>query len=142
MAESIFRQKVQDGNLADEIFIDSAGTGDWHVGELPDPRTIKVLKANGIEQYSRARQVRSADFQEFDYIIAMDAMNVRDLHAWSGADPSRITTMLEWVGSNDPVPDPYYGDASDFEHVYALLDAATSELLVKILENHALVRTK
>ncbi len=128
--------------MADQIFIDSAGTGNWHVGENPDPRTLSVLRANGIERFSRARQVQTSDFKTFDYIIAMDAMNVRDLQSWPGSDPSRITTMLEWVGSNEPVPDPYYGDASDFEHVYALLDAATSELLVKILENHALSRTK
>lgn len=80
MAEAIFRHKVEAAGLSDSFVIESAGTGDWHVGQLPDPRTIKVLAANGVTKLTRARQVKSTDFSEFDQIIAMDIANERDLH--------------------------------------------------------------
>ena len=134
MAESIFRHKVKEARLDDYFLIESAGTGNWHVGENPDPRTIKVLQLNGITEFSRARQVTSTDFSRFDYIIAMDLTNVRDLHRWQGAVPDRVTLMSDWNENSTliEVPDPYYGDFSGFEDVFEILNGSTDYLLAKL----------
>ena len=134
MAEAIFRHKVTSAGLANEFTVASAGTGDWHVGQNPDPRTIKVLYANGVNEFSRARQIRSADFDTFDHLIAMDLANVRDLQDWKDAKADKISLMSSW----DPecfrleVPDPYYGDDHDFREVFAMLNQATEALLLKL----------
>ena len=82
----------------------------------------------------RARQVRSADFRDFDYIIAMDHANVRDLAGWAGSDPSRIRLAMSFTQNTQTpeVPDPYYGEYSDFENVYALLEEACDGILAEI----------
>ncbi len=143
MAESIFRAKVMKAGLAEEITIDSAGTGNWHIGENPDPRTIRVLAENNIHIFSRARQVRSQDFQVFDYIIAMDGANIRDLKNWQSSNHDKLSLMLEWSnpGSQAEVPDPYYGDMTEFNAVYELLDEATDKLLADIREKSQISRT-
>lgn len=131
MAESIFRQKVRNAGLEDRIEIDSAGTGDWHVGQLPDIRTRNTLRRRGIDHYSHARQVRSQDFTEFDLIIAMDHNNARNLAAWRGADPDRIRMMMDYAGGelNREVPDPYYDGEDAFFDVFTMLDRACDGLL-------------
>ena len=134
MAESIFRHKVKEADLDDCFLIESAGTGNWHVGENPDSRTIKVLQLNGISEFSRARQVTHTDFSRFDYIIAMDLANVRDLHRWQGAVSERVTLMSDWNKNSTliEVPDPYYGDLSGFEEVFEMLNESTDALLTKL----------
>lgn len=132
MAESVFAFKVKELGL--DIECDSAGTGDWHVGQKPDPRTRKKLEENGIEFASRARQVKAKDFDEFDYIVAMDEANVRDLSRWENAKPAKISLMMDWSPGEQgtAVPDPYYGDASDFELVYQMVSRASEGLIKKI----------
>ena len=134
MAESIFRHKVELAGLSDQFLIESAGTGDWHVGDYPDPRTLHVLRQNGISEYSRARQVSSSDFERFDYIIAMDLANVRDLHNWKGSVSERVSLMSHWNehATLIEVPDPYYGDANGFDVVFEILDESTATLLTKL----------
>lgn len=134
MAEAIFRHKVELAGLADEFKIESAGTGDWHVGDNPDPRTIKVLADNGISKYSRARRVKASDFEHFDHIVAMDVMNVADLEAWEGAQPEKVSLMARWNldSTTINVPDPYYGGKRDFEDVFKMLDGATQAMLTKL----------
>jgi protein-tyrosine phosphatase len=131
MAEAIMRHKAQ-GKKGIEI--DSAGTGDWHTGENPDPRTVAVLLRHGIQEYSRARQLRTSDFEEFDYIIGMDAANVKDILAWRGARPGKVSLAATWQdpASTAPVPDPYYGSMGDFKRVYDQLDEITDAILRKI----------
>ena len=140
MAEAIFRHKVKAAGLINSFTIDSAGTGDWHVGQLPDPRTIRVLEQNGITELSRARQVKSSDFENFDHIIAMDLPNERDLHNWQGARTDQVSLMSSWNPTSRliEVPDPYYGDQQGFIEVYEILDEATDALLTKLrnLENN------
>lgn len=134
MAEAIFRHKVKRAGLADSFVIESAGTGDWHIGDNPDPRTIRVLAQNGVHEFSRARQVRSTDFVEFDHIIAMDLANERDLSDWKGADRNKVSLMSSW-GSDTrriEVPDPYYGEFEGFVEVYEMLDSTTDGLLAKL----------
>lgn len=131
MAEAIFRQMVDESGLADQFFIDSAGTGEWHIGELPDPRTRRVADQMGCPTFQRARQVRSSDFEEFDHIIAMDDSNLENLHRWPGARPEKVSLMLSW----DPdaklreVPDPYYGEGDGFVRMYEMLVPACRGLL-------------
>ena len=134
MAESIFRHKVQQAGLGDSFVIESAGTGNWHVGDNPDSRTIAVLRQNGISHYSRARQVKPSDFRDFDHIIAMDMANARDLHNWSQAQPDKVSLMSSWnpKSTRIEVPDPYYGDEGDFAQVFTMLDEATECLLTKL----------
>lgn len=129
MAESLFRHKA-----GDQFEIESAGTGNWHVGQNPDRRTIATLAKHGITEFSKARQVQSADFERFDYIIAMDEQNLDDLYSWPGARREKVSLMMSWVEAPPTmsVPDPYHGDMSDFEEVYELLDEATDQLLDKI----------
>lgn len=126
MAEALFRHKAGDG-----FEIESAGTGNWHVGHDPDRRTIRTLAEHGIHEYSKARQVTSSDFERFDFIIAMDEQNFEDLCAWPGARREKVSLMMSWVEAppTQNVPDPYHGDMEDFELVYELLDEATTELL-------------
>ena len=134
MAESIFRHKVQQAGLGDHFQIGSAGTGDWHVGQLPDSRTIEVLKVNGITDVSRARQVIANDFVDFDHLIAMDLANVRDLHRWDRSVPDVVSLMSSWNPASTvlEIPDPYYGNEQDFHHVFALLDKGCEGLLNKL----------
>ncbi len=134
MAESIFRHKVREAGLDDSFLLDSAGTGNWHVGDHPDPRTIEVLRLNGITEFSRARQVASTDFSRFEHIIAMDLANVRDLQSWQSTGPGRVTLMSDWNENSTliEVPDPYYGDFSGFENVFEILDESTDSLLAKL----------
>ena len=134
MAEAIFRHKVIAAGLDEHFHIESAGTGDWHVGDNPDPRTIKVLHANGVTEYSRARQLQSSDFDTFDFIIAMDLANVRDINNWQGAQPKKVSLMLSWNPNSTEieVPDPYYGDQSDFKKVFEMLEESTEAMLTKL----------
>ena len=136
MAESIFRHQAKQGGLQDVVEVDSAGTGDWHVGQLPDPRTIRVLRENGIVDVSKARQVRSQDFQDYDLIVAMDASNVNNLERWAGSDLGRVKLMRTFdpVATSLEVPDPYYGDMENFRDVYAMLDRACAGLLQSVRE--------
>ena len=137
LGEGILRKKAQAAGV--DIEIDSAGTGDWHVGQLPDPRSIKVGKANDCDMTMRARQVRASDFKEFDLIIAMDHANVRDLERWPGSDPSRVRLAMSFTENTvtSEVPDPYYGEYSDFESVYDLLDDACEGILAELSETYA-----
>ena len=136
LAEGILRRQAAEARI--ELEIDSAGTGDWHVGQLPDPRSIRVGKANGCDMTMRARQVRSKDFAEFDLIVAMDHANVRELESWRGSDPSkiRLARSFDPLATTAEVPDPYYGDYAGFEKVHAMLETACAGIL-KHLDNNA-----
>lgn len=129
MAESLLRHKA-----GDLFHIESAGTGNWHAGQDPDRRTIRTLARHGIQQYSKARQVTSADFETFDHIIAMDEQNLDGLYSWPGAQRNKVSLMMSWVDAPPTlnVPDPYHGKEDDFELVYELLDEATDQLLLKL----------
>ena len=107
--------------------IDSAGTGDWHVGDLPDKRMRIHARRRGLELIHRCRQVRVADFDDFDIIVGMDESNLRNLHALAPTFEAgaKIVGMAEFVGKAmryDYIPDPYYEGAEGFELVLDLLD--------------------
>lgn len=115
--------------------VESAGTGDWHVGNWADPRTLAVLENHSIPKPSRARQVQKSDFENFDYIVAMDRSNRDNLLKMDGCVPSKISLMLDWSelpGNQNEVPDPYYGELSDFEDLYQMLDPVLDRFIVVI----------
>lgn len=136
-AEAVFRQRAKDFPYLD-LNIDSAGTGDWHVGESPDKRSQAIGKQRGYPMADlRARQVRSEDFDQFDYILAMDNSNLAHLQQMMPADYSgELRLFLDYADTGvSEVPDPYYtqGDQG-FHQVIDLIEAATDGLLQQITQ--------
>ncbi len=129
-AEAVFRHKAKAAHL--DVFIDSAGTGGWHKGELPDAR---AREAGGRRGYSfagqTARPVIDDDFEDFDLILAMDQRNLNDLKSRSPASAQdKIKLFLEHgTSSETEVPDPYYGGPDGFEHVLDLIEGASDGLI-------------
>lgn len=132
-AEGIFREQAQRAGLLDQLRIESAGVGDWHVGQRPDERAIAHARRRGYDLTAlRARQVVVDDFARFDYILAMDRRNLRDLRALQPAGyAGRLGLLLDFVpelGLRE-VPDPYFGGADGFETVLELTERACAALL-------------
>jgi protein-tyrosine phosphatase len=134
LAEAAFRREVE--RLGLELRIDSAGTGDWHVGRPPDPRAAAVAAKNGIDVSGlRARQVSLADFSEFDQIIALDAQNLADLRAMQPVDgTAELSLLLDHVDGRqgEPVADPYYGGAEHFDRTWHDVTQGARELARRI----------
>jgi protein-tyrosine phosphatase len=132
-AEGVFRKLVAQSAHNGAIDIDSAGTHGYHEGEPPDPRSISHAAKRGIDISGlRARKIVSADFSRFDYVVAMDENNHRQLMA---ACPSRfqhkISLLMEWSDDEEAleVPDPYYGEGNGFEVVLDLVQSGCEGLL-------------
>ena len=134
LAEGILRSKLD----PERFFVDSAGTGHWHVGDKPDPRSIKVAQKYGIDiSYQRGRQISTEDFEKFDFIYVMDNENKRNVSelAPDNNAKNKVRLILNELFENEnvDVPDPYYGDESDFEHVFKLLNQATEVISKKFM---------
>ncbi len=135
LAEGIFRHGLAGAGLAELVDIDSAGTGNWHQGDAPDPRSVETALSHGIDiSAQRARQVTPEDFDRFDLIFAMDRSNEATLRARAPSSKhDRIFLFLDHtLGSRVDVPDPYHGGPSGFEDVYQLLREGCSELLARL----------
>jgi protein-tyrosine phosphatase len=132
-AEGVFRQLVEKGGLSDRIESDSAGTGDYHVGEAPDPRAQSAALTRGYDLSPLcARQVRRSDFTEFDYVLAMDETHLRQLKRLCPPEHAeKVTLFMAFAGQGAPreVPDPYYGGAQGFERVLDMVEQAARGLL-------------
>jgi len=134
-AEAVFRKHVEDAQLDGRIFIDSAGTGDWHVGKAPDRRACEAATRRGYDLGTlRARQVAVDDFRRFDLILAMDHDNLERLKALRPSDARCELDMFlhRYDLGEDEVPDPYYGGDEGFEKVLDLLEGGASALLEEI----------
>lgn len=132
MAEGITNQLLQDLNLSQSFTIDSAGTASFHVGKSPDSRTIEECSKNNITLNHKARMVSSLDFEHFDYLVAMDQSNFKDLVAIAPADSKHKVLLMGDFDSVNPgadVPDPYYGTQADFEIVFEMLQRACNNFL-------------
>lgn len=141
LAEVIFNQKIQALGLDRQFKSDSAGTSDFHIGELPDERSIKCAEKYGLKIIHRGRQVNRTDFRDFDYIIAMDDNNLRNLNHLKvryNFPNKEIFLMRNFVAGNEglPVPDPYYGGEEGFDEIYQILEKSINDFLVKIKEVH------
>jgi protein-tyrosine phosphatase len=136
MAEAIFRKMVIEEGLANKIKVDSAGTGDWHVGKPPHEGTREILTNNKIGfEGIKARQVEKNDIINFDYIIAMDAENLGNLRRMAGYQQTGyIGRLLDFVDESviEDVPDPYF--TGNFEEVYDLVTDGCRGLL-KVIRN-------
>jgi protein-tyrosine phosphatase len=137
-AEGVMRRLVEQRGLADRFELESAGTGEWHVGEPPDARAAEAARRRGIELNGTARQVTVADFEHYELILAMDGSNLHALRQLAPDEASRakVRMMREFDPASDPldldVPDPYHGGKGGFDHVLDLLQAACEGLLAQI----------
>jgi protein-tyrosine phosphatase len=134
-AHGVFAHHVAEAGLSDRIYIDSAGTGDWHIGKPPDVRTQQAALRRGFDLSSlRARRVVASDFEKFDLILAMDKQNYQDLYALAAPNHlHKIRLFLEYGNSSlKEVPDPYYGGEEGFSQVLDLVVQASSGLLEKL----------
>ena len=139
-AEAIFNQKIKERDVENYFVVDSAGTGGWHIGNLPDQRMRTTALSKGIELTSRARQIEENDLYEFDHILVMDKDNLNavkslikdDMHTMN----SKIKLILSYSKKSklDEVPDPYYGGQNGFEKVLDLLNDAIEELIDSLID--------
>ena len=132
LAEGILKHKCKQQNL--DWYVDSAGTGKWHLGSAPDLRSVQVAKKYSVDiSEQRARSVRSTDYEEFDLIFAMDASNYQDILHYCHTDEERakVKMILNEVhpGMNGQVPDPYYGGPDGFKKVFEMLDEACDKII-------------
>ena len=135
LAEGILKSKLN----SDFFIVDSAGTAGYHVGELPDKRSIEVAKKYGIDiTKQRSRKFIKSDFKEFDLIFAMDESNYQNIISIveDKEDVQKVKMILkeQYPTENKNVPDPYYGGAEGFENVYNMLEEAC-EIIASKLEN-------
>ena len=132
LAEGIMRAK-----LSKDFIVDSAGTGGWHAGELPDKRSISTAKNRGLDITSqRARQFKISDFDTFDYIYVMDNSNYKDVMALAPNEEakSKVKLILNELFPNEnvDVPDPYYGGQDGFENVFDMLNEVCDVIAGKL----------
>jgi protein-tyrosine phosphatase len=139
---NICRSPLAEGILAskttqESVIVDSAGTAGYHVGNPPDPRSVAVALENGIDiSTQRCRRFRQSDFENFDYIFAMDRSNLSDLQALARnqEELSKLSLILNNSGMHTKeVPDPYYGGEDGFKKVFDLLDQACEGIKKQLL---------
>ena len=126
--------------ISPNSFVDSAGTGSYHIGSPPDPRSIQVSQDNGIDiSQQSARQFQSSDFTKFDRILVMDQQNYRDVIAKANNQDEidKVELLCEVAGMGvRPVPDPYYGGDEGFKSVFDLVKTACHRIAKQWVENH------
>ena len=140
-AQAVMQHMVDERGLSDRFYIDSAGTGGWHIGDLPDKRMRVHARPRGYELTHRARKVQPGDFEDFDLIVGMDANNVDDLRYLAATieQQDKVVMMGDYTRRfphHDYVPDPYYEGSEGFELVLDLLEDACDNLLDRILEQN------
>ncbi len=138
-AHGVFLQRIESCSLQNKILVDSAGTGDWHVGSPPDRRTSNAASARGYQlEHLVARRVRQQDFFEFDYLLAMDCDNLAALEsARPSATNCRIELFMDYAARDEnEVPDPYYSGGEGFELVLDMVEDAADGLLEALIQRH------
>lgn len=140
LAEAIFKKKLQNEGLDKKILADSAGTANYHVGENPDPRTIEIAEKHGVPVNHKGQQFKKHHHDEFDYLLAMDHSNYRNMTTEMGMDPDKLILMRDFDsnGKGQDVPDPWYGGMNGFEDVYQILDRSLDEFLEFVKKEHSL----
>lgn len=138
-AEGVMRETVDENGAAYRWEIDSAGTGGWHIGQLPDNRMRIHARQRGLDLTHRCRQVRESDFERFDIIIGMDDANVSDLRrlAPTAEDAAKVVPMNVFLNKDcgyDYVPDPYYEGPEGFELVLDLLEDGCRNIFRELTE--------
>lgn len=142
-ADGMLRKKLAEHGLDEKVTVDSAGTGDWHIGKAPDQRSQAAAAARGYDISNlRARQVVAEDFDKFDYVLAMDKSNIENMKEFmpSGKVRTQPELILERFGNNKSiteVPDPYYGGEEGFQTVLDLLETACDNLALELKQKLA-----
>lgn len=142
-AEGVLKKLAADAGLADALHVESFGIGSWHVGERPDPRTIRAAEARGYRLESRAQHWKVRDFDRFDHVIGMDRSHVDALRrlAPNDAAKAKVSLARDHVAGgprDEDVPDPYYGELEGFDEVFEIVLEASSGLLAHLREKHGL----
>ncbi|HEX6042418.1 low molecular weight protein-tyrosine-phosphatase [Longimicrobium sp.] len=142
VAEAVFRHQVREAGLEDRFEIDSAGTSGYHDGDPPDRRSTETAWKRGIKLTGRSRRVTQDDLRTFDYVIAMDAENERELRRVlaSSGGAARVHRLREWDPrpEHGDVPDPYYGGARGFDDVHDIVERASAAFLEHVVREHGL----
>ena len=138
-AEGVFKKLAAQAGHECDFHVESAGLGNWHVGEPPDSRAQRIARAHGVALDSLAQQFTARDFDRFDWVIALDREIQTDLlHlARSASDRAKVRLLRDYdpqATSDRDVPDPYYGDQRGFEHAYALIERSCRHLLDELLK--------
>ncbi|MEK5028041.1 low molecular weight protein-tyrosine-phosphatase [Paenibacillus sp. FSL M7-1046] len=134
MAEAVLRHKIGERQLSDRISVDSAGTGDWHIGKVPHEGTRRILDQWGISyENMTARLVSSGDFEKFQYIVCMDKSNGENVRKLPGGKDAELLFFMDLLPDEElrEVPDPYF--TGNFEQVYDLISAGCDVLLERII---------
>lgn len=140
-AHGVFEKIIADNGLSTAIQVDSAGTGNWHIGRAPDSRSCDAAAQRGYDlSHLRARQVTPADFEYFDYILAMDGDNLSHLLSIAPSSyEGHLGLFMDFAGPTRgvSVPDPYYGGSDGFSRVVDMVEKASRGLLQHIAIHHA-----
>lgn len=134
MAEAVLRHKIEQRSLSDQITVDSAGTGDWHIGKVPHEGTRRILDLNAISyENMTARLVSGDDFGKFQYLICMDQSNGDNVRKLPGGGQAELLFFMDLLPDEElrEVPDPYF--TGNFEQVYDLINAGCDVLLERII---------
>ena len=134
MAEGALRARIRAAGLDDVVEVDSCGTGDWHVGNPPDPRAVRCAAGHGVDISGlRARTLLTSDYRAFDVLLCADASTARIVRSRAPDDATaEIALLLDWAGQGGgDVPDPYIGDAAGFETVWTLVDDAARAIAAR-----------
>lgn len=138
LAEGLLLKKVTTCCLADSVRVDSCGTSDYHIGELPDERTLKNAEQNGLFLNHRGRQFSADDFRHFNKILVMDNANKQKVLSLARCreDVEKVDLIRSYENDanlkNQDVPDPYYGGEQGFQEVFNILDRTTDQILKEI----------
>lgn len=133
LAEAIFKHKIMEKGLESLITVHSCGTANYHVGDRPDPRTIKNALKNGVAIDHLGRQLSGDDLETYDFIIAMDKSNHANIlkleNAKDHSHKIKLMRSFDLNPAGDEVPDPYYGDETGFQHVFDILSHSTDSFI-------------
>ncbi len=136
--EGVLLKQLQEQGLEDQVRVDSAGTLDYHVGDLADVRMRRAAEKRNISLPSRARQVRASDLNQFDLVIAMDRDNLAELRRLQSQPSAKLCLFSDFLDDSWPtdVPDPYYGNDEGFEYVLDMIQAGTANILSELLPSN------
>ena len=131
LAEALFRKHIKEKGLTAEFSCDSCGTAAYHIGSPPDRRSVANASSNGLDYTHRGRQLQIQDFENFDYILAMDDSNFEDIQSLNRVEHKNIYKLRDFdsIEMGSDVPDPYFGGEQGFQEVYDIINRATLHLL-------------
>lgn len=143
LAQGVFEEVLRREGLQDVVFVDSAGTGSWHVGSPPDERAQRSARLRGMDLSSqRARRLAPEDCDRFDYILTMDEENYRAASALCRRGGAEVRPFMDYAPERpeSEIPDPFHGGPEGFERVLDLIEAASEGLLEEIKKKHSTSR--